>query len=112
MTWIIEGAQKVIKQNFKLTIPPCVSEAISEYRKRNDWFGNFIEECCEVDDTFQEKSGELYDEYRAYCIRMGEYIRNSADFYAALDNSGFGKQKTRKGRYVLGLRLKQPFEDV
>lgn len=112
MTWIIEGAQKVIKQNFKLMIPPCVSDAISEYRKRNDWFGNFIEECCEVDDTFQEKSGELYDEYRAYCIRMGEYIRNSADFYAALDNGGYGRQKTRKGRYVLGLRLKQPFEDV
>lgn len=27
MTWIIEGAQKVIKQNFKLSVPPCVSEA-------------------------------------------------------------------------------------
>lgn len=54
MTWIIEGAQKVIKQNFKLSVPPCVSEAISEYRKRNDWFGNFIDECCEVDESFQE----------------------------------------------------------
>jgi P4 family phage/plasmid primase-like protien len=111
MTWIIEGAQKVIKQNFKLSVPPCVSEAISEYRKRNDWFGNFIEECCEVDESFQEKSGQLYDEYRAYCVRMGEYIRNSADFYAALENGGFGRQKSKKGRYVLGLRLKQPFED-
>ncbi len=27
-------------------------------------------------------------------------------------NSGFGRQNTRKERYVLGLRLKQPFEDV
>lgn len=111
MTWIIEGAQKVIKQNFKLSVPPCVSEAISEYRKRNDWFSNFIEECCDVDESFQEKSGELYDEYRAYSVRMGEYIRNSADFYAALENGGFRKQKKKNVRLILGLRLKLPFED-
>lgn len=111
MKWIIEGAQKVIAQNFKLTVPTCVSEAIGEYRKRNDWFGNFMDECCEVDASYQEKSGDLYDEYRAYCVRMGEYIRNSADFYAALENGGFRKLKKKNVRLILGLRLKPPFEE-
>ncbi|WP_294143850.1 phage/plasmid primase, P4 family [uncultured Clostridium sp.] len=111
MQWIIEGAQKVIKQNFKLSVPACVSNAIGEYRKRNDWFGNFLDDCCEVDSSYQEKSGELYDEYRAYCLRMGEYTRNSADFYAALENGGFRKQKKKNIRLILGLKLKSPFEE-
>lgn len=44
-------------------------------------------------------------------VRMGEYTRNSADFYAALENGGFHKFRTKKARYIRGLRLKSPFEN-
>ena len=35
---------------------------------------HFLEECCEIGDSFEQKSGELYQEYRAYCFRNGEYV--------------------------------------
>lgn len=75
LSWIIEGAQKVIECNFKLSIPQCVNDAINHYRENNDWLSMFIEDCCEVDPSYTQKSGELYQEYRAYCARTGEYTR-------------------------------------
>jgi len=111
LKWIMEGAKDVIQQDFKPQKPPCVEKAIAEYRKQNDWFGNFLDECCEVGENFTEKSGALYDEYRAYSYRIGEYVRNSADFYVALETAGFTRRRTHNARVVVGLRLKPPFTE-
>ena len=54
LSWIIEGARKVIECNFKLKIPQCVSDAISHYRENNDWLSMFIEDCCEVDPSYTQ----------------------------------------------------------
>lgn len=69
MTWIIEGAKKAIEHEFHLTKPKVVEDAIAEYRGMNDWLSQFLEDCCEVGDGLEQKSGELYEEYRAYCLR-------------------------------------------
>lgn len=109
LSWIIDGARKVIECNFKLKIPQCVSEAISHYRENNDWLSMFIEDCCEVDPSYTQKSGELYQEYRAYCARTGEYTRSTTDFYTGLDTAGFEKRKSKTGIMVYGIRLKSDF---
>ena len=109
LTWIIEGAMKAIANNLKLTPPKVVVDAIEQYRNNNDWLSIFIEDCCEVDRTFTQKSGELYQEYRAYCSRNGEYARSTTDFYAALETAGFERRKNRTGMYVYGLSLKSDF---
>ena len=109
MSWIIEGARSAISKEFKWELPSIVEEAISEYRNQNDWFAQFVEDCCEVGDDFEEKSGAFYDEYRFYCQRVGEYTRNSADFYAAVEKAGFSRKRKTNGRYVIGLRLKSEF---
>ncbi|CCY17289.1 phage/plasmid primase P4 family domain-containing protein [Eubacterium sp. CAG:786] len=109
LLWIIDGARKVIECNFKLKIPQCVSEAISHYRENNDWLSMFIEDCCEVDPSYTQKSGELYQEYRAYCARTGEYTRSTTDFYTGLDTAGFEKRKSKTGIMVYGIRLKSDF---
>jgi len=109
LSWIIEGARKVIECNFKLKIPQCVSDAISHYRENNDWLSMFIEDCCEVDPSYTQKSGELYQEYRAYCARTGEYTRSTTDFYTGLDTAGFEKRKSKTGVMVYGIRLKSDF---
>ena len=106
MKWIIEGAQKAIAAGFKTPLPKCVEEAIQSYREDNDWLGHFISECCDVGDTLSEKSGELYQQYRAYCIQNGEYIRSTTDFYAGMQRSGYVKRKTNTGAFVYGLKLK------
>lgn len=109
LAWIIEGAQKAIQNNFTLTVPAVVQEAINQYRDNNDWLSIFLEDCCEIDRTFTQKSGELYQEYRAYCQRNGEYARSTTDFYTGLVNAGFIKKKTKAGNVILGLRLKSDF---
>ena len=109
LSWIIEGAKKVIERDFNLSIPQCVSDAINHYRENNDWLSMFIEDCCEVDPSYTQKSGELYQEYRAYCARTGEYTRSTTDFYTGLDTAGFEKRKSKTGIMVYGIRLKSDF---
>ena len=106
LAWIIEGAQKTVAQNFKTDPPQCVKDAVQAYREDNDWLGRYIDECCEVDLSYQEKSGEFYQQYRAYCIQNGEYIRSTTDFYSAVDKAGFIRRKTNKGMFVHGVQLK------
>ena len=84
MKWIIEGAEKVSKSDHKVDDPKCVKDAVAAYRDDNDWLGHFIADCCEVDESYEEKSGEFYQQYRAYCIQSGEYTRSTTDFYAAV----------------------------
>ena len=69
----------------------------------------FIEDCCEVDPSYTQKSGELYQEYRAYCARTGEYTRSTTDFYTGLDTAGFEKRKLKNGNYIVGIRIKTDF---
>lgn len=106
MKWIIEGAEKVSKSDHKVDDPKCVKDAVAAYRDDNDWLGHFLADCCDIDDSYEEKSGEFYQQYRAYCIQNGEYIRSTTDFYAAVDKAGFFRHKTNKGSFVKGVKLK------
>jgi len=107
LQWIIDGANKIIKANFKASIPKVVKDAVAKYHEDNDWLGQFISECCDVDKANKEKSGELYQAYRAYCLRTGEYVRSTTDFYSAMEKSGFDRHRSSKGVQVRGLSLKE-----
>ena len=109
MRWITEGARKVISVNCKPALPACVIQAISAYRETNDWLSEFLKECCETGTGLREKSGELYQTYRMYCARTGEYARRTQDFIAALELAGFTRKKTSQCNYIVGLKL---FDDT
>ncbi len=106
LAWMIEGAKMAIDKNYTLATPLCVQQAINKYMQDNDWLGHFIDDCCEVNENYKEKSSELYSEYRSYCFNMGEFARSTSDFYTALENAGFNRHRTKEGRYILGLRIK------
>ena len=106
LQWIIEGAKRVITKGYHLNTPDCVVSAINEYRGQNDWLRHFLDDCCEVDASFSEKSGELYTAYRIYCQQMNEYTRSTTDFYGALEKTGFDRRKRRAGCFIYGLKLK------
>lgn len=89
----------VYQNNFQIDPPECVQNAIKAYREENDWLDDFLCECCEIDDSYKEKSGELYSSYRGHCMNTGEYIRGTADFYAAIEHAGF-ERKRDKSRKV------------
>lgn len=109
LAWLIEGAKKAIELDFKVPVPPCVRQAIDEYREQNNWFGHFLEDRCEVGEEFKVSSSELYQEYRAYCLDTGEYVRNTGDFYSALERAGFERVMFERKRFIRGLRLSGDF---
>ena len=106
LAWMIEGAEKVIADNFRIVQPKCVKEATALYRENSDWLEYFLEECCEVGDDYLESSGDLYTAYRNFCQQNGEYTRSTTDFYAAVDFAGYERRHTKRGRVVIGVRLK------
>lgn len=109
LSWIIEGAKKIIDDDYKLNTPKKVQDAIDLYKENNNWLQHFLEECCEIDSSYTEKSGKVYDEYRAFCLRMGEFTRSTTDFYTALESENFERRRTNKGVMIRGLRLKSEF---
>ncbi len=109
LSWIVQGAKKAIDGGLTVKEPKCVVDAIAKYRESNDWLSIFIDDRCEVDPSYTQKSGELYLEYRNYCQRNGEYTRSTTDFYTGLESAGYEKRKNRNGAMVFGLRLKSDF---
>lgn len=111
LQWIIEGAKRVIGNDYKIVQPKVVRDAIQKYKENNDWLSHFLDDCCEVGDDFEAKSGEFYNAYRSYCLQMGEYTRSTTDFYSALESTGVVRKRTRTGVIIYGLKLKSEFED-
>ena len=109
LTWVIEGARKVISDNYKIDPPQKVRDAIEHYKESNDWLSYFLSERCELDPAYVAKSSEVYNEYRIFCTQVGEFTRSTTDFYTALETVGFERYRDRKGRYIKGLRLKTDF---
>lgn len=46
LSWLIEGAKKVIDSKFRIAEPKVVTDAIREYKEQSNWFNHFIEDCC------------------------------------------------------------------
>ncbi len=107
LAWMIEGARRFIANGYKLTPPTVVREALADYRKSNDWLGDFLEECCELGESYTTGSNDLYQRYTAFCQTSGaDYKRNNKDFANALKSAGFERKRTAKGWQVCGMRLK------
>ncbi len=110
LQWIIEGAKRVIAGDYKIVQPRVVQAAIQKYKENNDWLSHFLDDCCEIDPSYEAKSGEVYNTYRSYCNQMGEYARSTTDFYTAIEAADFTRHKTKKGMLIHGFRLKSEFE--
>lgn len=106
LSWMIEGARKVIDMNLKPPVPKVVTDATAEYRNQNDWLAHFLEDRCETGKGFCAKSGEFYQAYRVHCAENSEYIRSTTDFYTAVKDAGFERKKTNKGVIIFGVHLK------
>ena len=106
MKWIIEGAKKAIDAGFSFREPECVRETIEKYKDDSNWLEHFLDDCCDIGEACSERSGKLYEEYRAYCQRTGEFTRSTTEFYAAVEQRGFVRVKKRAGIIILGLKLR------
>ena len=109
LAWIIEGARKFIAAKFHIEQPECVKEAIREYRAQNDWFHNFINDRCEINDSYTVGSQEIYLNYRSYCDEIGDFKRSSAEFKNEMMKNGYKWHKTKTGAMFYGIRVSSDF---
>lgn len=105
LSWIIEGAQKVIEVHFQLDPPRCVKDAISAYRNDNDWLGRFLGDCCTIHPDNTESSAALYTAFRDYCMEQNLPAQSTAAFYSALEQAGFTRISKHRKRLIRGLSL-------
>ena len=106
LSWIIEGARRFIAADFKLDPPPCVREAVEQYRRENDWLAHFLEDCCEIGPNFSAPGGVLAATYREWSKRTGEFPRRNDELKAALEERGIIWRKTRTGNFYYGLQMR------
>ena len=107
LQWMIEGAKRFIDANYIIEQPKIVRDAIENYRQENDWLNNFLSECCDIDDSYSERAGNMYDAYRTHCANLNEYVRHVSDFKAALLGAGYRWHKDKTGACYCGLHLKE-----
>lgn len=105
LSWAIEGAGNFIRNGFKLDIPEAVAEATAEYRAREDWLANFIDERCIRDPNARVGARELYKEYSVCAKECGDYVRPEKAFSTAMEQAGFQKITPKGKKAWLGLRL-------
>ena len=111
LKWIMTGAKRVIEKDYHIVKPAVVEAAIQKYKDNNDWLSQFLDECCEIDSSYSAKSGDVYNAYRSYCMKVGDYIRSTTDFYTALECAGFERKRSKSARLLFGLQLKSDFLD-
>lgn len=82
-----------------------VAEATEEYRQREDWLTNFINERCVREPNARVGAAELYREYREWAETTGDYIRRLNDFDAGMESAGYQKIRPKNKKSWLGLKI-------
>lgn len=116
LSWMVEGAVNFVRNGCKLDVPDAVAEATQEYREREDWLNNFINDLCVKGPGFHVAAHELYLAYRGWAEEAGEFVRRENDFSTAMSVAGYQKLRSKNGKTYLGLRIddaaRQGFADV
>lgn len=110
LSWIVDGAVRVLAKGGKPTIPKSVEEATRAYREDSDWLADFIQEECVTGPEWDEKAGDLWDRYKQYCEEHQERVKHKKLFKEALIAKGFSHKKKKNGAFYHGIRLKLDFE--
>lgn len=105
LVWAIEGAVNFARNGYQLQTPDVVEEVTAAYRGQEDWVGNFVAECCTTAADAQTGAAELYQAYRAWAERSGDYVRRLPDFNAAMEAAGFQKITPKNKRTWVGVGL-------
>lgn len=105
LAWAIEGAVNFARNGYQLQTPDVVEEVTEAYRGQEDWVGNFVAECCTTAADARTGAAELYQAYRAWAERSGDYVRRLPDFNAAMEAAGFQKITPKNKRTWVGVGL-------
>ncbi|MFN3192687.1 MAG: phage/plasmid primase, P4 family [Aureliella sp.] len=97
LNWLLAGYRDW-KEN-GLIEPQAVKDATAEYREAEDVIGQFVSDCCELDENASEYAAVIYRRFTAAGFQLG-----SKTFFQKLQ-AKFESCKSKRGRLFRGLRL-------
>nr|WP_225353344.1 phage/plasmid primase, P4 family [Secundilactobacillus paracollinoides] len=104
LNWIVEGA--LMWQREGLNPPASVTNASRQYREEMDVISLFVDDCCEVSDSYRASAGELFKKYQSWANENSDYSMSKQKFGREMRQK-FEMEKTRNGRFYLGLKISQ-----
>lgn len=104
MRWAIEGC--IAWQREGLAPPQTVAAATASYLETQDAFSAWSEDCCLRDPNKWEAPAELFNSWRAWAERAGEFVGASRVFGDRLEAAGFPRTKRNGQRMHTGIALR------
>ena len=109
LKWIIEGAQKYIKREYKLAIPTNIQDATRSYQEENDWAADFFAQSLIFEAAQSASASELYDAYEKYCESAGIIAQpQTIVMPRIIQHPGVSKKRTSKGFRYWGVGVNMP----
>lgn len=107
LNWLVEGC--ILWQKEGINNPKAIDDSIKEYRSEMDLIQRWIDECCEIDDSFNEKSLDLFNDLCNY-ISINREFQMSNTLFGRNMGKKFEKRRYGGATYYLGIRLKKDNE--
>jgi putative DNA primase/helicase len=101
LSWLVAGYYEWLEKG--LAPPPPVLGATQKYRSSEDWFSQFVDDCCMIQEGAFCYGGEIYDVYKSWC-KDGGLKPQRKKFYEKL-RSQYNSVKTEYGKLYGGIGL-------
>lgn len=112
LRWAVEGCLEW--QRIGLNPPSCVMSATEEYLESEDAFGRWLNDECSLNPTTRTPTDELYQSWKTWTERWGEYTGSMKKFSDDLYKRGFKRSRSSRQRFFQGIVLagKEAQEDL
>ena len=104
LAWCVQGA--LAWQREGLAEPTEVTFQTEEYQRDQDVLAHFIFDACVEGPELSVKSDSLYNRYKDWCDRAGEFKLTQTKFGTRLKERGYEKKRTKQGVVWFGIALK------
>lgn len=103
LNWMVQGCLKWQKEG--LVEPSVIQDEVKKYRTDMDLVSKWIDENCELDNSFAARAKDLFENFSSYCASNKEFMMSNTLFGR---NIGKKFRKVRKNGvfYYVGIRLR------
>jgi putative DNA primase/helicase len=104
LKWLLAGCLEW--QQTGLCPPDEVKSATNEYLEAEDALSAWISECCEQSTIGTTGSRELFHSWKGWAATAGEFVGSEKRFSQTLEDRGYVKKSTNRGKIFEGLTVK------
>jgi putative DNA primase/helicase len=110
LNWAISGYREYA--NGGLNPPEQVTKVTHNYRNENDVFGQWLEDCCQLDKGVEESVKSLHSSYSHWCESNGLACVSLPRFGKELSRRGFANFRKGNGNWRRGIALRVEAFDI